>query len=52
MGQLFNLRMMKGEFVAQHINELSLVTSQPSLLGIKFGDEVQALILLHSLLES
>nr|KYP34185.1 hypothetical protein KK1_044884 [Cajanus cajan] len=40
MIQLFNLRMTKGALVAQHLNELNIVTTQFSLVGIEFDEEV------------
>ena len=50
--QLFNLRMAEGASVAQHLNELNIVTTQLSSVGIEFNEEVRALILLSSLPES
>ncbi|WVZ03536.1 hypothetical protein V8G54_024342 [Vigna mungo] len=38
--------------VAQHLNELNIVTTQLSSVGIEFDDEVRAFILLSSLPES
>ncbi|WVZ04917.1 hypothetical protein V8G54_018263 [Vigna mungo] len=52
MRRLFNLRMLDGAMVAQHLNELNIVTTQLSSVGIEFDDEVRALILLSSLPES
>ncbi|WVY97343.1 hypothetical protein V8G54_029494 [Vigna mungo] len=52
MRRLFNLRMSDGAMVAQHLNELNIVTTQLSSVGIEFDDEVRALILLSSLPES
>jgi hypothetical protein len=52
MRRLFNLRMAEGASTAQHLNELSTVTTQLSSVGIDFNDEVRALILLSSLPES
>lgn len=49
---LFNLQMSEGMTVTDHLNEFNLVTSQLSYVGIKFEDEVRALILLSSLPES
>ena len=36
MRRLFNLRMMEGVSVAQHLNELNTVTTQLSSVGIEF----------------
>lgn len=52
MKRLFNLQMMEGASVAQHLNELNTVTTQLSSVGIEFDDEVRALILLSSLPDS
>ena len=52
MRQLFSLRMSKGGSVAQHLNELNSVTTQLSFFEFKFDDEVLALILLYSLLDT
>ncbi|WVZ16376.1 hypothetical protein V8G54_009358 [Vigna mungo] len=52
MRRLFNLRMSDGAMVAQHLNELNIVTTQLSSVGIEFDNEVRALILLSSLPES
>ncbi|WVZ24135.1 hypothetical protein V8G54_002679 [Vigna mungo] len=46
------LGMSDGAMVAQHLNELNIVTTQLSSVGIEFDDEVRALILLSSLSES
>ena len=50
--RLFNLWMAKGALVVQHLNELNIVTTQLSLVGIEFDEEVQALLLLSSLPKS
>ena len=52
MRRLFNLRMTEGASTPLHINELNIVTTQLSSVGIEFDDEVRALILLSSLPES
>lgn len=36
MRRLFNLQMTEGASVAQHVNELNTVSSQPSSIGIEF----------------
>ncbi|WVZ04864.1 hypothetical protein V8G54_018210 [Vigna mungo] len=51
MRRLFNLRMSDGVMVAQHLNELNIITIQLSSVGIEFDDDVRALILLSSLPE-
>ncbi|KAK2378762.1 putative mitochondrial protein [Trifolium repens] len=52
MRRLFTLRMAEGASAAQHLNELNIVTTQLSSVGIEFDDEVRALILLSSLPDS
>nr|KYP31916.1 Retrovirus-related Pol polyprotein from transposon TNT 1-94 [Cajanus cajan]KYP43453.1 Retrovirus-related Pol polyprotein from transposon TNT 1-94 [Cajanus cajan] len=52
MRRLFNLQMAEGALVAQHLNELNIVTTQLSSVGIEFDEKVQALILLSYLPES
>ena len=52
MRRLFNLRMTEGASVAQHLNELNTIKTQLSSVKIEFDDEVRALILLSSLLDS
>jgi hypothetical protein len=52
MRRLFTLRMTEGASIAQHINELNVVITQLSSVGIEFDDEVRALILLSSLPDS
>ncbi|KAL3830794.1 hypothetical protein ACJIZ3_019596 [Penstemon smallii] len=44
--------MTEGASVAQHLNELSTITTQLSSVEIEFDDEVHALLLLSSLPES
>lgn len=52
MRRLFILRMTEDTSIAQHINELNIVTTQLSSFGIEFDDEVRALIFLSSLPDS
>ena len=47
--RLFNLRMTEGASTTYHLNELNIVTTQLSFVGIEFDGEVRALILLSSL---
>ena len=44
--------MTGGTSTAQHLKKLNIVTTQLSLVGIDFDEEVRALILLSSLPES
>ena len=49
---LSNLKMSKGGWVANHINEFNIFITQLSSVEITFDDEVKTLILLSSLPES
>ena len=44
--RLFNLQMTKGASTTQHLNELNIVTTQLSFVGVEFDEEVRSLILL------
>ena len=52
MKRLFNMKMLEGGSVADHLNDFNTVTSQLSSIGVNFDDEVRALLFLFSLLES
>eukprot|EP00253_Pinus_taeda_P023019 PITA_23019 len=52
MKRLFNMKMSKGESVADHLNDFNTVTSQLCSIGVNFDDEVRALLFLCSLPES
>ena len=52
MRRLCNLQMSEGGYVAGHINEFNMITSQLSLVDINFKDEIKALILMSPLPES
>ena len=52
MKWLFNMKMSKGGSIADHLNDFNTVTSKLSSIGIKFEDEVRALLFLCSLPES
>ena len=52
MKKLFNLKMVEGTPVAQHLNEFNTITSQLSFVEIDFDDEIRALIVLASLANS
>ena len=52
MHHLFNLKMLEGASITDHINEFNLIASQLNYVDISFEDEVRALILLSSLSES
>ena len=49
---LFNMKMSKSGSVADHLNEFNTLTSQLSSVKVNFDDEVRALLILCSLLES
>ena len=51
MKRLFNMKMSKGGFVADHLNEFNTVTNQLSYVKVDFDDEVRALLILCSLPE-
>ena len=50
--KLFNLKMVEGTLVAQHLNEFNTITNQLSSVEIDFDDEIHVLIVLASLLNS
>jgi hypothetical protein len=52
MNRLFNMKMSEGGSIADHLNEFNMVTSQLSSIKVDFDDEVRALLILCSLLES
>ena len=52
MKKLFNLKMAENASVAQHLNEFNIITNQLSSVEIDFDDEIHALIVLASLLNS
>ena len=52
MKSLFNMKMLEGGSIADHLNEYNTITSQLSSTGVNFDDEVRALLFLCSLPES
>ena len=52
MNPLFNMKMAEGGFVVDILNELNIVTSQLSFVGINFDEEIRALLILCSFPES
>ncbi|VFQ98166.1 unnamed protein product [Cuscuta campestris] len=50
--ELVNTRMREGTSVTEHINKLNSILARLASVGIKFDDEVQALLLLSSLPDS
>jgi hypothetical protein len=52
MKRLFNMKMLEGGSVTDHLNELNTVTNQLSSVKVDFDDEVRALLILCSLPES
>lgn len=50
--RLFHINMVEGIIIVEHLNELNTVISQLTSIGINFEDEVRALLMLSSLLES
>ena len=49
MKKLFNLKMVEGTSVAQHLNEFNTITNQLSFMEIDFDDEIRTVIVLASL---
>jgi hypothetical protein len=52
MKRLFNMKMSERGFVANHLNYFNTLTNQLSSVKVDFDDEVRALLILCSLLES
>ena len=49
---LFNMKMLEGGSITDHLNDFNTVTNQLRSVGMNFDDEVRALLILCSLLES
>jgi hypothetical protein len=49
---LFNMKMSEGGSVVDHLNEFNTITNQLSSIKVDFDDEVRALLILCSFLES
>ena len=49
MKKLFNLKMVEGAPVAQHLNEFNTITNQLSSMEIDFNNEIRVVIVLASL---
>lgn len=52
MKHLFNLKIIEGGSMKDHLNEFNMITSQLSSLKVNFDEEVRALLILCSLPES
>ena len=52
MKRLFNMNMLEGGSVADHLNEFNTVANQLSFVKVDFDDEVRDLLILFSLPES
>jgi hypothetical protein len=52
MKRLFNMKMLKGGSVVDHLNDFNTVTNQLSSIKVDFDDEVRALLILCSLPET
>jgi hypothetical protein len=48
MKRLFNMKMLEGGSVADHLNEINKVTNQLSFVKVDFDDEVKDLLILCS----
>lgn len=46
------MKMSKGMLVTQHLNDFNIITDQLSSIEIEFDEEIRALILLASFLNS
>jgi hypothetical protein len=51
MKRLFNMKMLEGGSIANHLNDFNTVTNQLSSIKVDFDDEVRALLILCSLPE-
>jgi hypothetical protein len=51
MKHLFNIKVSKGRFISNHLNEFNATASQLSSIGVNFDDEVRDIFILCSLLE-
>jgi hypothetical protein len=51
MKPLFNMNMLESGFVVNHLNEFNTVANQISSVGVKFDEDVRAILILCSLLE-
>ena len=51
MKHLFNMKMLEGGSVDDHLNEFNTVTSLLSFVGVTFDGEIRALLFLFSFLE-
>jgi hypothetical protein len=52
MKRLFNMKMLEGGSIADHLNDFNTVTNQLSSIKLDFDDEVRALLILCSLPKS
>ena len=52
MKHLFNMKMLECGSIYDHLNDLNMVASQLSYVGVSFDDEVRDLLILCSLPES
>ena len=42
---LFNMKMVEGGYVADHLNEFNTITSQLSYVNVNFDEEIRALLM-------
>ena len=52
MKHLFNMKMLEGGSIVDHLSELNTVTNQLSFVGVNFDDEVRAHLILCLLPET
>ena len=48
MKHLFNMKMVEGGSIADHLNKFNTITSQLSSMGVNFDEEIRALLILFS----
>ena len=49
---LFNMKMVEGLSITDHLNDFNTITSQLYSVGVNFDEEIRALLILCSLPES
>jgi hypothetical protein len=52
MKRLFNMKMLEGGSITDHLNEFNMITNKLSSVGVNFYDEVRDFLILSSFLES
>lgn len=52
MKHLFNMKIVKDDFFVDNLNDFNMFTSQLSSINVNFDEEIRALLIMWSLLES